>query len=276
MTDITTPDSSGAEPSAVADTTSDIIDSIVDAAELEAPEVTPEPEPAEPEAPAEESDEVSFPKKAVNAISRRDKQIGKLKAQHEQLVAELERLRTQQATKPTPQPTDGAPREADFETYAEYLEARQDWKMEQKLAEIDSKTKQATQTNQEQAYYDSLHKQTEQKLASFVDEVPDAQSVFDEYADVIDACPDNIYKLFLESGDAPLAAYNLAKQGKLEDVLQMSHAKAAIEIGRALAQAAIKPKTKAPTPLPASRGSVPSGKSLDNMSGDELLKWVKS
>lgn len=265
MTDTNAP-AEGAQP--IADANS--VDSIIDSAETNTPEPKAEPAP-EPEDKPEEQ----FPKKAVNALSRRDKQIGKLRAQLEAERAETAKLRQAPAqTKPV---NTGEPQEKDFTTYHEYIRAVNKYDAQQLLAERDTKNTESRQTEQNQAWQ---VKQSEELIGSakqFIKENPEAQAIVDEYADVLDELPAQIQRIFLEAPDvAPRAIFNLAKEGKLESLGEMSFAKAAMEIGRASTQAITKPQTKAPTPLPASRGSVPSGKSLDSMSGDELLKWVNS
>lgn len=235
---------------------------------------TPEIEGAEPEEQATENREDAFPKKAVNAISRRDKQIGKLRAEREQLAAELNKFRAQSTqTKPA---NTGAPKEAEFTNYADFLEAKNAYAIEQKFAERDTKHEETQRTTQEKAWISEREQALSVKAQQFVKEMPDAAALVEEYSDVIDEFSPQLQRLFLEADNAPLAFYNLAKEGKLESLASMSLARAAMEIGRAETQAATKPKTKAPTPLPAARGSVAPSKSLESMSGDELLKWVNS
>lgn len=248
----------------------DAIDAIIDSAETNTPKPVEDSEVKQDETPEE-----TFPKKAVNALSRRDKQIGKLKAQYEQAQSELNQLRQAQAVKPQVK-SDGAPKEADFNNYADYMEARTEWKIEQRLADRDGKQQQAQTATQEEAYINSRREHLSATAKEFVKSIPDAQSVIDDHADIADEFPPHIQRLFLDADNAPLAFYNLAKEGKLEALASMSPARAAMEIGRAQAQTVTKPQTKAPAPLPASRGSVASGKSLDSMSGDELLKWINT
>lgn len=282
MTNQTTPAQAGGEAQPIAD--ANPIDSIIDNAVIESNEATkemPGAEATDTKDAAAETEE-AWPKKAENALAKAKGRAAQLKAERDNERAARQRLEQQlaqysQSQNPQQKPVNtGEPKEGDFTSYADYMRAVQKYDLEQGFAKYEGKQQETQKTQQEQAYYEGLYKQTQAKSDEFISQVPDAQSVFDEHAETIEACPDNIYKLFLESGDAPLAAYNLAKQGRLEEIIAMSPAKAAIEIGRALAQAPAKPKTKAPTPLPATRGSVPSGKSLDQMSGPELLKWVNS
>lgn len=239
--------------------------------ETQAPEGKTEQDAGKPE------DDTPFPKKAVNAISRRDKQIGKLRAEREQLASELEKYRQQAQLKQTQNNTPaGAPKEADYKTYAEYLEAVNDYKIDQKFAKLQGEQKQTQQNTQEQAWVSERQTAIETQAADFIKENPEALALVQEYADVVDNFSPELERLFLEADNAPLAFYNLAKEGKLEALPSMSLAKAAMEIGRAQTQTPIKPKTKAPAPLPASRGSVAAGKQLIDMSPEELGKWVTS
>lgn len=257
------------------------VDTIINNAETESP-TEPSSEPTEP--PDEPKEEL-FPKKAINALSKRDKQIGKLRAERDAMKARLseyEQSKPQQQNDLSPAKT-GIPTKLNannFANYAEFIEARAeeiaDYKIDKKLAERDVKQQETQRSSQDQAWESERLTAIDKQSEEFTKEFPDVTALFDEYADVIKEYPAQIKRLFMEADNAPLAFYNLAKEGKIEDLGDMSYAKAAMEIGRAQTQAPLKPKTKAPTPLPASRGSVPAGKSLDSMSGDELLKWVDS
>lgn len=260
-----------AEAQPIAD--ANFIDSIVDNATIEAPKEAQEAEPSEPEAADAKPDD-AFPKKAVNALSRRDKQIGKLRAQLDQERFAREQLEQRFKPQQTNNNT-GEPKETDFQNYHDYMRAVQKFDLGQEMAKLNSAHKETQQTAQEQAWISQREQVVATSAQSFIKENPDAQTVIEEYADLADEFPPQIQRLFLEADNAPLAFYNLAKEGKLEELSNMSLAKAAMEIGRAQTQAPIKPKTKAPTPLPASRGSVASGKQLDDMSGEEIRKWMR-
>jgi hypothetical protein len=276
MTDTTNP-ATGAQPTADVS----IIDSIIDNAELiTEPEKQPS-EPAEPETGKPE-DDTPFPKKAVNAISRRDKAIGKLRAQYEAARTELEAIRAsqQQATQKQPNANDGAPKEADYKSYAEYLEARADWIAEQKIAakfaERDSKQKEAQETEQEAAWRNERIAAVDKAGADFSKEYPDVEALYQENIKTLQELPDTHKKALLAADNVPLAFYNLAKEGKLEDLADMSLEDARVEIRVAQLNQPAKPKSKAPAPLAAARGSVAPSKQLESMSGDELLDWINS
>jgi hypothetical protein len=99
-----------------------------------APEAVTEvkPEAEKPEVKPEEQ----WPKKAVNALSKRERQIGKLRA-------ELEAMRQQNAQyqqPQKPQPKNEVPKASDFQDYESYLEAKTEWKLDQKLSERQQET----------------------------------------------------------------------------------------------------------------------------------------
>lgn len=293
MTDQAAPALAGGEAQPIADAMT--VESILKQGNRPIEETESTPEKSESESTDQEVTETAdnkpdemFPKKAINALSRRDKQIGKLKAE---LAAE--RVKSQQfeqqirPQQPSPKTGDmsvsktGIPTKLDensFKSWAEFSEARAeeiaDYKIDQKLNERDGKQKETIQNQQQQAWISEREQNVAKKAQEFAKAYPEAAAVIDENADLADEFSPEIQKLFLEADNAPLAFYNLAKEGKLEALMGMSPARAAMEIGRAQAQAIAKPKTKAPTPLPASRGSVPAGKSLENLTAREAHKLL--
>lgn len=247
-------------------------------------EQKPETETKEGDVPdAEGSDakpEEVFPKKALNALSYRDKKIGKLQANLElerQARQELER-KLSEYNAPKQKPGDGRPQESDYTRYSDYMEALSDWKLDQRFKSFEGKQNESATNQQEAIWAAERLKNIDVQEAEISKQFTDYHEVEDEYSEVVEALPPQIQRLFLEADNAPLAFYNLAKNGKLEGLATMSLAKAAMEIGRAQTQATPppKPQTKAPAPIPAARGSVPVSKQLDQMTPEELLKWVKS
>lgn len=224
--------------------------------------------------PAEaESDEVVFPKKAVNAISRRDKQIGKLRAELAAERAAKQELE-QRYAKPAAKPASGEPQEADFDNYHDYIRALNRYDNEQLLETRETKQKQTQQTAEKDAWVAERRSAIEEQTRNIAKENPRIVQLVQEYSDLLDAMPPEIDELFLEADNGALAFLNLAEEGKLEALLSMSPARAAMEIGRAQTQAFTKPRTKAPTPMPAARGSVPQGKSFDKYTPEEAHTFL--
>lgn len=296
MTNPATPAPAGGEAQPIADANS--IDSIVDAAVAESTQATketPEAEATEPNEPAAETEE-AWPKKAENALAKAKGKAAQLRAERDQERTARQRLEQQLAQysqqQPQPKSTNsgnmsvektGIPTKLvpeSFTNWADYSEARAaeiaDYKISQKFAEHSEQQTKSYQAAQEQARLTKSLDDIGTAADKFIADVPDAQEIFDECEDTLVAMPDEIKRVFLEIGPgAELAVYNMAKEGKLEALASMSAARAAAEIGRAMTQA-IKPRTKAPTPLPASRGSVAGGKRLEDLSGDEMRSFLRA
>lgn len=272
MTDQTTPET-GAQPSADANSIESILKTVVP--EAPAQELAPDAENREQEATPDPGAEK---KKLENAISHQKGQAAKWRNQAQQerartaaLEARLAKLEQGAAPK-----KDGPPKEADFQNYADYLEAKNAHAIEEKFVERDAKSQTSQKEAEAQAYHNSRVAEIDKQAEAFAKEVPEIESIYNEHAETISEYSPELKKLFLEADNAPQAFYNLAKEGKLEALASMSLAKAAMEIGRAQTLAVPKPKTKAPAPLPAARGSVPAGKSLTELTALEAHKLLSS
>jgi len=239
---------------------------------------TKEPKQAEPKEEAEkaddEADDVPFPKKAVNAISRRDKQLAKMRADMAALQAEVSKYRQPQAqAQQTPQIDNNAPKEDDFEDYGSFLEAKLLHKIKMEQA-VQQKSQQDQQVqSQRQQWVQQREVEISQKVEAHKAEIPDFMQVIEMNADIMDSLPEHIEQAFLEADDAGLAYYNLAKEGKLESLLTMSPYRAAMEI--AIAQTkkpSLNRVSGAPNPINPVSGRGVSTKDTSEMSGDELLK----
>ncbi len=220
-----------------------------------------------------------FPKKAVNALSRRDKMIKKLRAEQQKLMEELESLKSAK-----PEADVEAPKEDDFETYGDYLKAVIQHETKNGLAK--------TQYEQQQKYLEQQRQQHEQLIQQeriervyeqsqeFAKQVPDYNQVLEQNLATVDSFPPEIENLFYEIDNAPLAFYTLAKEGRLETLSTMSPVMAAVEIGRALdrGKTSISKRnvTNAPSPMSGVSGKGDAVKSPTEMSPDELMKWVGS
>lgn len=225
---------------------------------------------------AEPKDE-PFPKKAINALSRRDKQIGKLKAEREALAKELEAFKAK-----FEESKGGQPKEEQFDSYSDYLEARQKWLVENEFGQRDLKQKEERINNlqtQEQAEWYAEREETIGQLALETSKtIPDFMEVMLPVQHVFDAFPPELEHMFLSLDNAPLAAYNLAKEGKLERLATLPLNLAAVELYQAQAKAYEAPKkvSKAPKPISASKGSGTLSKNVTQMDAEQLKEWVNS
>lgn len=241
---------------------------------------TPDPKAETPEAESDKSDDVIFPKKAVNAISRRDKQIGKLRAEAAALQAELAKYTQSQAQTPKNQNAviEGSPKEEDFDNYSDFLEAKLLHKIKQEQTAQEKTKQEQAQAAQKQEWVNGREQDIAQKASIHKEEIPDFVEVMQEYADIADEFPEHIVQAFYEADDGSMAFYNLAKDGKLEALATMSPYKAAMEI--AMAQNKKSPVvnrvSNAPAPISAAKGSGSSSKSLDSMNWSEMKQFLKS
>lgn len=231
------------------------------------------------ETPAEnqeepEKEDVPFPKKAVNAISRREKQIAKLRAEKAALEAEVSKYRQPQANPQQNQKVSDEPSEDDFDNYGDFLEAKILHKLKMEQAKAETAAVEQQKTQQQIAWEQERETQLTEKMQAHVSKIPDFKQVIESSADIADEFPDHIVQAFFEADDGALAFYNLAKEDKLEALLTMSPTRAIMEIARAQSEPSLKRVSNAPSPITASRGSIKTTKSLDEMNGDELLKTL--
>jgi hypothetical protein len=257
------------------------IDAIIDAApaapQAQAqPENTPETdattevnsEPAEPKAP--EAKEDAFPKKAVNAISRRDKKIGKQAEQIRRLNEELTALRSK------------APKESDFEgrPYGDLLKAEAkhaaaEESTERELKRVESEDK-AAREEWKQERLEALGTNSAEARKS----IPDFDTVLKQSKPFLDSLPEEISDALLEADNPAFAVVALAKEGLLGELADMSPTRAAMLIAKmeekGLALVSKPEATKAPAPIAPVKGSGTAGKPVERMSGKELLKSIRS
>lgn len=244
------------------------------------PEAKEEVKAETPEAEADKSDDVPFPKKAVNAISRRDKQIGKMRAEMAALQAEIAKYTQNQAQPPKNQNVvnDGSPKEDDFDNYSDFLEAKLLYKIKQEQTAQEKTKQEQALSAQKQEWVASREQEIVSKVDAHKEVIPDFVQVIETYADIADEFPEHIVQAFYEADDAPLAFYNLAKDGKLEALSSMSPYKAAMEIALAQNKKApvVNRVSNAPAPISAAKGSGSGSKSLDNMSWSEMKTFLKT
>lgn len=266
------------------------------------PEPTPNAEASkevpEPQAGDETNDDKpqgeEFPKKARNALSYRDKKIGKLQAEKQQLLRELElsrqppanrqqpqqRLNQQVEQQPQQQTPDGYPKEDDFSNWGDYTKALARFEAEQIFKErhrqeSESKVR-AIDAEWESERGEAMDESAEDAKKQF----PDFEKIVGQALQSVEIEP-HVFHALLESDKSAYALYALAKDGKLAELNAASPTKAAMMIARYEDKAIelSKPKTpisNAPKPLTPGKGVASSGKSLDQMSGHELLAWSKS
>lgn len=176
-----------------------------------------------------------------------------------------------------------APKLETFDSVIDYMDAKNNHTLDQKLAEQAHKAQLAALEQQQQMAFNQqaqeVHAQVQELLASS----PEFSKVISANANVIQAMPPHVEKLMAEIDNAPAATYALAKEGRLQDLYYMPEHIAAAHLvqaeirGQQYLQQSTKPTQQAPKPIGKLGGSGKStGKSVDDMSADELMKWLKN
>lgn len=247
-------------------------------------EATEQPAEAQPEEKKADVDYAAEYKKLQNALARRERNIGKLTAQKYQTLSENEQLKARlaqyEASKSSPTASD-APQEANFTNYGDYLKAvaRYEARQELKQGQQEHEKKQ-TEVSQRQ-WREERESALADNAAKAREAFPDFQNTLQENSDIFASLPPHVEQAFLDSDNPAFAFYSMVKDGSLEQLLNApSEARAAAMIARAeeraLAQSKTKQATKAPAPMSSAKGTAPASKKLDDLSGQELLKWIRS
>lgn len=188
---------------------------------------------------------------------------------------------TQASTKPT------KPNESNYSDWEKlqtdteaYHEALADWKVEQKLAERDTKSAETTKLDTIQAQKLERINQIAANEEAFAKANPEYKALYQEHSDFMNSLPLPIAEALMEADSAELALFALMKEGRLETLEDMSPSRIAIEIGKAEIRGEqylnTNKATNAPTPIQAARGTGNSGKSLEQKSVAELMKQFNS
>ena len=204
------------ENEAIDDAPLDEVEAVNDAQEAE--------EVIQQDAEQPESDDTGeeFPKKAVNALNRKNKQINKLRAQMRELEAKLNQAPEAKETKPV--------NPDDFESYGDYIDAQVKSLVDQKITQSQSdmqKQQLAQQQEQLKAQRDQYIIEQAQEVSKTLTDLP---QVWQQNAQTLDALPEQIADIFYSIDNAPAAVYVLAKEGKLDSLALMNPAVAAYEI----------------------------------------------
>lgn len=219
-------------------------------------------------APDDSENDVEFPKKAVNALNRKNKQISKLRAQMRELEAKLNENQ--------------APKEKkvlnpdDFESYGDYINAQVEALVDQKTHQSQTDMQKAHIAQQKQV----LQAQRDQYILEQAKEasktLTDLPYVWQQNAEVLDALPKDVADIFYSIDNAPAAIYMLAKEGKLQDLMYANPAVAAYEIvtaqnkGLEMLSRPAQRVSRAPEPIAKAKGNGSVKKQLSP--NDDVLK----
>ncbi len=238
-----------------------------------------EPHPLDPESKGEETqaeeeqkESKTYSQEEVDRIVRKAKKNAAYLSRKE-AEAELYRRMAEKPAAPAPEQRaqDAAPNRDQFESYEEYLEARADWRADQKvkaaLAEVESRQQRAVQDMSQQ-----------QQVQRFQSQLAEARKTLPDFEKVMDAADEvpitqAMRDAILESEVGALLTYHLAKHpGEASRISQLSATAQIKALGRIEAglTAAPAPRvSKAPDPIkPLSGGSGgvsdPSKMSMDD------------
>jgi hypothetical protein len=203
------------------------------------------------------------------------KRIDRLTREKYRLQAELEVARKQvpQAEEPR-KPAEGAPKPDQFKSYEEFLEARAEWKAEQKVGAILGELRENAQRQAGQAEQQKLQAQWEKRVS-------DAMTTYDDFEEVALSpevpISEPMMNAILRSPKGADVAYHLGKNHDLAaQIAVLDPVSAAIRIGE-LAATVTKPPAKkatdAPAPINPVGGRATTNKDPSRMTDAEFAKW---
>lgn len=227
--------------------------------------------------------EAEWLKKERNVVSRRDKQIGKLRAQYEMAQNELNKYRQQPSSQNVQTAELKEPEEGDFKNYHEYIRALERFDRTKDLKAFEERlTAKETHSVRE---YQQRQWETERDIAldkageEYSKQVPDFMNMVAQNATIIQSFPDAIKRVIKEvdAQDVVKAFHAMVENDTLEDLADMTPVQAAAAIVRA-ANMPQKPAsfTRAPAPMTSAKGTTQGQKTLNRMSPQELVDWVNS
>jgi len=254
------------------DTTTDVQEEqsneVVDEAKEEVVEAEQQPEREE------------FPKTAKNAISRRNKTIARQRVELEQLRQQIESSSSKTSANSGLQ----EPNIDDYDDYDKYETDKTQYLIDNAVNKLtnnqptnDGMQKPLTQA--EMARQDWTDERTElasTKLDELKSSHPDAEGLLNEYADVFATFSPELEQAVLSLDDAPMAMYNLAKSGELNNITYMHPTMAVNAIIKAGNIKSTMKVTAAPKPMAASNGSGSHVKELNDLSPSELVDKLLS
>lgn len=241
----------------------------------QAPESAPETNQADT---AEDDQEHKLPKGVQKRIDRLTREKYRHQAELEVARRELETLRNRQPEqRQTTTQAEGAPKPEQFSSYEDFLEAKAEWKAEQKVAEVLSRQAENNKRQSVQAEHAKLQQTWEKS-------VDEAIGIYDDFEEVALALDIPVSDLMADAiKRAEKGADVLYYLGKNREVAAkiagMDPLSAAIAIGRieaTIARPAAKKATGAPPPInPVGARSSPA-KDPEKMSTEEWMKWRNS
>lgn len=211
------------------------------------------------------------------ALEKRNRYINNQRQRISDLQAQIQKLQDGYG-KDKPQ----APELDKFESALDFLKADTRHELKQELAEMQHKQKLELLEQQKAIALEEQTRVIEQQVVELAQTNPDFKKVVSDNVRVFQSMPEHINGLLTDLENGHIAAYALAKEGRLQSIYNMPPHIAAAHLVNAeirgqqyLLQAA-KPRKTAPEPIGAIKGGKSSTPSLSDMSPSELDKWRKS
>lgn len=228
---------------------------------------TPEQQAAKPDANEETEPKHTLPRGVQKRIDRltRDKY---------RLQAELEVARRQAPQSEAPKPATGEPKADQFKSYEEYLEARAEWKAEQRVEKRLGELREKVQRQAGQAEQEKLQAQWDKRVS-------EALTTYDDFEEVALSpevpISEPMMAAILRSPKGADVAYHLGKNLELAaQIAGLDPISAAIRIGElaaTLSRPTPKKTTGAPPPINPVGGSARTTKDPANMTDKEFAEW---
>lgn len=245
-------------------------------------EATPEPTKGVEEDVSKKPDSELTPeqlaKRERNRQSHQNSKLAQLRRENRELKAKS----SQPVEQPKSQaqgPNNGRPDAKTFKgNYEEYNLALLDWKLAQNKAAENKQTEESKQIEQQASAFKKGGDAISAKETEFANQAPDYANLINDNQEFFKGMTPELAQGFLDAENPTLALYALMKEGKVDDLYDLSPTKLAAELVRAEIRGEsylkqTKPTTNAPTPISPAKGNASAGKSLSaSMSWDELKK----
>ena len=203
------------------------------------------------------------------------KRIDRLTRDKYRLQAELEVARKQAPqTETKPKPAEGEPKAEQFKSYEEFLEARAEWKAEQRVKTLLGELRDNAQRQAGQAEQSKLQAQWEKRVG-------EALTTYDDFEEVALSpevpISEPMMAAILRSPKGADVAYHLGKNHDLAaEIAGLDPISAAIRIGEiaaTLSRPTAKKTTDAPAPITPVGGHATTTKDPANMTDKEFAAW---
>jgi hypothetical protein len=226
-----------------------------------------------------------LPENVKKAMEKKNRYTKNLLRRNKELQSQLDAFKSK-APKET-----AAPSEEQFENYGEFLKAQMKHELQKELEAQSHKQQEGAFEQQKAMIRQQQDQMMAEELTQLVQTNDEAKRVLTapENLQAIDSMPDAIADLFYEVENPVVAAYALAKEGKLERLSYMNPYMAAAEIlaaqdrglqylsqGGAPARQAQMTQTKQPPqPIGSLKGAGSSKTISAKSSPDAIVKWLE-